>query len=347
MKYLKEYKIFEHYASDRMKRSRYEKWSELSDSKKYEKYDAEGQFKKITKKWDKGVPSWTEDESYWSIREYLKGYTKSVTKAVHLSATSDLLNRWKLMEDDWKYTKGVEKKFSKWLKQNNYDISWDSEHNGIYIIPHYEGLYWYYEELAGVKPDLARDRKVRPDKNNKDIEEIIRLFKKNGFNVTEPPDSITNDGEYRDRYEFNYEYDNMTIRFYLLKNNSTPFIRGANPAFKGGTTYKNAVKQKIIDFEQHILRYSEDIKYVYEYCKDIAEGDLWSMPGGGAQLQQFYGDDDGYICILYMGMRNDPNDDSVCFVQSEGKNEKKFKNFDDKPLKEIAKLRNTANKYNI
>lgn len=327
---MKHLKLFEHYANDRMKRRRYDEWSKLSDAQKRKKYDAEVQFKKITKKWDVGK-SWYHNKPYWTIEDYFGGYAKSV----FLSRDSELLNEWQRSEHSG-YDDGVKKDFAKWLKKNKYSWTWDSldtnslEWDGIHIIPDFEGLYWYYEELAGVKPKLNKERKVRPEQNDKDIKEIIRLYAENGIDASDPPDSTYNDNDNRDRYEVIYEYGGMTIKPYIMKSNNLA----------------QNVKNNIENSKDHFSRYSSDIKYVYDYCKTIAVGDLWTMPGGGGQLQQFYGDDDGYICVLYMGMRDDLMDDRVCSVQPE-KNKKKWENFDKTPLKEFAELRNVANKYNL
>lgn len=327
---MKHLKLFEYYVSDKRKRRRYEEWSKLSDKEKYDTFDAESIFRKVTKEWDKGQP-WYAKEPYWSIRDYLKDYTDAPTKAVYLSADSDLLNRWKVSEE----TKGLKEDFYKWLKKNNYDINWDTNYDGIFITPKdFEGLYWYYDELAGVKPKLSRERKVRSEKSDKEIKEIIELFKKNGYDVTEPVGSETNDFE-RDRYEFEYQYEGMLVRIYIMRIGSMSHNK----------SYSSAVKEEVENIKEHFRDYLPEIKYVYDYCESIAEGSLWTMPGGGGQLQQFYGDDNGYLCILYMGMRGE-KDNRVCDLEPQ-RRRNDFKNFDKKPLKKFAKFRKEVNKYNL
>lgn len=52
--------------------------------------------------------------------------------------------------------------------------------------------------------------------------------------------------------------------------------------------------------------YHEKIKSVYNYCLSLDKGPAWVMVGGGAQVQAFFGYDQGYFAILYLDMQDEP-----------------------------------------
>lgn len=54
--------------------------------------------------------------------------------------------------------------------------------------------------------------------------------------------------------------------------------------------------------ETIIQRHHEKIKAVYNYCKALDVGDVWVLCGGGAQLQAFFGNKEGYLAILYLDL---------------------------------------------
>jgi len=52
--------------------------------------------------------------------------------------------------------------------------------------------------------------------------------------------------------------------------------------------------------------YHEKIKSVYNHCLSLDKGPVWVMVGGGAQVQAFFGYDQGYFAILYLDMQDAP-----------------------------------------
>lgn len=52
--------------------------------------------------------------------------------------------------------------------------------------------------------------------------------------------------------------------------------------------------------------YHEKIKSVYNYCLSLDRGPVWVLTGGGAQVQAFFGYDQGYFAILYLDMHDAP-----------------------------------------
>ncbi|MNR71343.1 hypothetical protein D3C71_19580 [compost metagenome] len=51
-----------------------------------------------------------------------------------------------------------------------------------------------------------------------------------------------------------------------------------------------------------IERHHSMVKPVYDYCMQQGLGPVWAMCGGGAQLQVFFGNAQGYIAILYLSL---------------------------------------------
>ena len=52
-------------------------------------------------------------------------------------------------------------------------------------------------------------------------------------------------------------------------------------------------------------RHHARVKAVYEAMMARGCGPLWVMAGGGAQLQVFYGNDRGYVAILYLDLEDE------------------------------------------
>lgn len=158
--------------------------------------------------------------------------------------------------------------------------------------------------------DLYESRK---EKN--EIKDIIKIFKDFGYDVY----FIKNDG---DRYNFEMIEGGMRNRFYVMKR----WINSTEPI--------EQIKRIINKYVQISVRYYKIVKALYDYCETIAEGELWTMSSGGMQLQQFYGDDKGYIVILYLSMENDDENtwthssSRIGSITPQGdRNEKKFKDF--------------------
>lgn len=53
-----------------------------------------------------------------------------------------------------------------------------------------------------------------------------------------------------------------------------------------------------------IERHHDKIKQIYDYCVGLDVGDIWVMSGGGSQLQAFFGNNTGYLAILYLDMED-------------------------------------------
>ena len=110
----------------------------------------------------------------------------------------------------------------------------------------------------------------------------------------------------------------MRIRFEVMRQSTW---------MKSEST-KVQVEREIFKLTETLKRHYDKVKAVYDFCETFAEGPLWTMSGGGMQLQQFYGDDNGYICILHLDMEDEPDDSDIFTIVVQAKKyNKKFKDF--------------------
>lgn len=62
--------------------------------------------------------------------------------------------------------------------------------------------------------------------------------------------------------------------------------------------------EKVSEHHKNIKKYHKIVKPLFYRIKELANAEnLWVMEGGGSQVQMFFGDERGYIGILYLGMR--------------------------------------------
>lgn len=304
MKYLRIYE----YAEQRSKKRRREAFDKKSDAVKKNQYDANVILKKIKKQYP--------NEDFTIINHY-----DTIAKCVFLSDHSNLLNLWN--RDSYRYVDGLDKEFAKWLKSKKLRWSWHSPRgemrwDGITITPEdFEGILWYYNHT-----EKEKEYNIRKDRSS--LESAIQAFKELGYDVYDP-DVKENDSDYSDRDIVELYEGDMKIRFNIIRS----------------TSAKQQVKEDDNKYIQTLIRYYEPVKAVYDYCETIAEGPLWTLCGGGAQLQQFYGDDNGYLCILYLGMENDENDTNIIGFVPQSKYKSKFKNF---KISEIKSFKTTYEK---
>ncbi len=57
------------------------------------------------------------------------------------------------------------------------------------------------------------------------------------------------------------------------------------------------------NLEMMVSRHHDLIKAAYEYTKDKTGGDIWVLSGGGSELQAFFGNETGYLGILYLSSK--------------------------------------------
>ncbi|GBG14840.1 TonB-dependent receptor [Novimethylophilus kurashikiensis] len=60
---------------------------------------------------------------------------------------------------------------------------------------------------------------------------------------------------------------------------------------------ENVIHRKLIIERHHTI-----VKQMYEFCTSLNVGGIWVLCGGGTQLQAFFGNDTGYLGVLYLSM---------------------------------------------
>ena len=288
-----------------------EKFDAMPNSQKKDMYDMEVFKKKI-------------EELYPEEKLTLTNYYDTKAQVLKLMDDSRLLNKWQIGNSGW--DDGVDKDFAKDLKKMGLEFHWGNDegtysHNHIVIKPNdseYRNWMWYY----GVDLDPPKPRKKSVD-DDKLIEESIEEFKKRGYDVKEATEQVG------DRVALEAEFEGMNFIFEIMKPSKFFPSRG---------DVSKQVDDEIDKLEQSLVRHFKKIKEVWNYCEKIAEGPLWTMCGGGLQLQQFYGDDNGYLCTLYLDMRNEDeneedyakerlDDTEFTLTVNGSKNDPKFKDF--------------------
>lgn len=117
---------------------------------------------------------------------------------------------------------------------------------------------------------------------------------------------------------------------------------------KDHNSVKKEIAEKLSRFEQLKCRYHDIIKNAYQFLKLQEElGDIWVLVGGGQQIQAFFGNKNGYIGILYLGMldeiENAKSKSKKFTLEANFKNNNKyFKNFSH-PLVSFRKSKSDRN----
>ncbi len=88
-----------------------------------------------------------------------------------------------------------------------------------------------------------------------------------------------------------------------LPDDDVPYCLALNNAFGKLEPSKlaGAVRKLVLVQARHHVR----VKAVYQAMMARGCGPLWVMVGGGAQLQVFFGNDRGYVAILYLDLESE------------------------------------------
>lgn len=312
---MKHLKIFEDFDGlSRHQRNYQRKKAEfdaMSDKDKKKSYDANT----ILRLMRKNFP--TEKFSIQKMFHNIDNNAKAVFMEPY-GGSGKYLNYW---NKDSFGENGVKKEFVDFLHANKLDFHWDevNREHGIMITPKdFTGHYMYYGSSEEPKLKIA-------NKNYDEIKMVIQAFKEYAnLDVVEADNGFDYNDEGKDRYEFDTTIDGMNFRVYVMKTG------------RKSLSYKDQILRSLNKIQQSLKRHEASIKEVYEYCKKVADGPVWTLAGGGAQLQQFYGDDHGYMATLYLDMEDaDQNDkpgarnDKTLAVEG-SRNDPKFVNFKSK-----------------
>jgi hypothetical protein len=150
------------------------------------------------------------------------------------------------------------------------------------------------EMLTTLGDALAKDIRKQLDANKpKDggFDEAKKMFEKEGLTV-EKPIGLRKEG---DRDTVCVVHDDIRYHLYMMKASSHHGERNQEMATSEANDYKS-----LID------KYHPLVKEIHDKMKAELPGmeNLWVMEGGGMQHQAFFGNEKGYIAILYLGMKN-------------------------------------------
>lgn len=132
----------------------------------------------------------------------------------------------------------------------------------------------------------AKEKKEFPDGG---FEELQKLFKRCGLDVIEP----TCVRDHGDRDHGAIIYDGVEYVLYLMKTSR----------MQGKRTLEAAASEAG-DYLETVRRYHPLVKAIYEEIKKRIGKQIYAMPGGGAQHQVFFGDEDGYIACIGMDLKD-------------------------------------------
>ncbi len=143
--------------------------------------------------------------------------------------------------------------------------------------------------LQQLEKAMAKDiRKKMDESKPKDggFNEAKKMFEKEGFKIYRPK-GLRKES---DRDTVCVKHDGIRYHLYLMK----------------GDRKQVDAHREANDHKSMISKYHPIIKTIHDKMKSGLPGmeNLWVMEGGGTQHQAFFGNEDGYIGILYMGMKN-------------------------------------------
>jgi hypothetical protein len=155
-------------------------------------------------------------------------------------------------------------------------------------------------------------KKMKPKGN---FEQAQKMFHLEGLEVIKPliPEKDI------DRDTCCIIYDEVHYHMYLMKSNT----------YTNSKRTQASAKNEADDYKQMIERYHPLIKKIYQKIQSLNIGHIWAMEGGGIQQQVFFGNDSGYLAILYLDMKNETvkRRRNYTLQVNRKENNKLFKNF--------------------
>ncbi len=137
--------------------------------------------------------------------------------------------------------------------------------------------------------------------------QVKDLFTQVGFKVTKPR-GIRKEKE-KDRDTVCVRHDGIPYHIYMMRESQRTDIRDLNLA-----------QDKKVIFDEFIERYHDLVKRIFLEIKKLpGMRNLWVMEGGGMQHQAFFGNENGYIGILYLGMKGEKDKDITYTFTINGK----------------------------
>ena len=175
------------------------------------------------------------------------------------------------------------------------------------------------------KKVIEQNRKEEKSKDG-GYEEAKMMVEKEGLKCIKPKGSP----KYGDRDVVCTVIDGIPYHIYLMKNGS--FSERRNQA---------KAKEECNDLKRMLSRYKPLVTRTYEKIKTFKDiGNVWVMEGGGAQCQVFFGNETGYLGILYLDLKETKSTNFekpfYRFVVNGYKNDPLFKDFNVKGIKVVT-----------
>jgi len=173
------------------------------------------------------------------------------------------------------------------------------------------------QKLGEVIAESIREKRKKKEPADGGFEEAKEMFEKEGL-IVEKPIGI---GKENDRDTVCVIHDGIRYHLYLMKSSSMSGVRTQEGAHKEANDYKSLIK-----------KYHPLIKRIHDQMKSEIPGmeNIWVMEGGGMQHQAFFGNENGYIAILCLGMKKSKKTDygSLIFQSYEDDDKwQTYKNF--------------------
>lgn len=132
----------------------------------------------------------------------------------------------------------------------------------------------------------ARDEAIK--KSLSEYDTIVSMFSEHGIVVQRP------------KYEEWNRSDRYVFACTVGKYEHTMYVMKTSPSFS------EQVKDEAADYKEMLMKYADTVHA--EYDRLVGEGINVThvMEGGGAQMQAFFCSPDGYVSIMYLGMKGEP-----------------------------------------
>lgn len=147
----------------------------------------------------------------------------------------------------------------------------------------------------------AKEKKEFPDGG---FEELQKLFKRCKLDVVES----TCVSRHGDRDHGSVIHDGVEYVLYLMKTSR----------MQGKRTLE-AAAEEAGDYRETVRRYHPLVKAIYDYIRERTGKQIYAMPGGGAQHQVFFGDEDGYIATIGLDLKSSKKNCGSYTMTGEGR----------------------------
>lgn len=145
------------------------------------------------------------------------------------------------------------------------------------------------KEHARIKKETKE--RDEADKADKEYAQIVSLFAEEGITAHKPANVAWKGG---DRYTVETIVDGVPHTLHVMKmscHTTTP--------------YKQQVRAEAADHFEMLQKYKDTVHAEFKRLQST-HGCTHVMEGGGGQMQAFFCDKKGYICIMYFGMKGSP-----------------------------------------